>query len=170
MRAIGLGLLALLVAAAGFVAGTVVTRGRVERASALGAVPVTDPADPDIRTLVRLQERMAAALAPPDTAALESLIPDDWRGINAADVVLDRARARAILQQAAGSLVRVVDDSIQVRRYGNVAIMTLRETVTMRVEKTTTVGRLRMTEVWFKRGGNWQSVASQATVIPQLAG
>ncbi len=170
MRAIGLGLLALLVAAAGFVAGTVVTRGRVERASALGTVPVTDPADSDIRTLVRLQQRMAAALAPPDTVTLDSLIADDWRGINAADQLVDKATARAILREAAGSLVQVVDDSIQVRRYGNVAIMTLRETVTARVEQTTTVGRLRMTEIWFKRGGSWQPVASQATVIPQPAG
>jgi hypothetical protein len=106
-------------------------------------------------------------MAPLDSVALDTLLAEDFRGINAADQVLDRDTARRILRAAAGTLVRAVDESIQVRRYGNVAIVTLRETVTARVDTAMTVGRLRITGIWLKRGGSWRAVASQATVIPQ---
>jgi hypothetical protein len=160
-------LVACFVGAAGFGAGIVARQ--LMPASSLGSHPVVDPTDPDIRRLVQLQERIAASLAPLDSVALDTLIPEDSRGINAADQVLDKDTALRILRAAAGTLVRVVDDSIQVRRYGNVAIMTLRETVTARVDTAMTVGRLRMTEIWLKRGGSWRPVASQATLIPQPA-
>jgi len=114
---------------------------------------------------MRLQEQLAAALAPLDSVSLDTLIADDYRGINAGDLVLDKAIARAVRRAATGALIRVVDDSIQVRRYGDVAIMTLRETVTARDTDTTAVGRLRITEIWFKRGDRWRAVAGHATAI-----
>jgi hypothetical protein len=52
------------------------------------------------------------------------------------------------------------------RRYGDFAVMTLRETVTARANDSTAVGRLRLTEIWLKRDGRWQAIASHATVIP----
>ena len=169
MRAIGVVLIAGVVGVLGFLAGDQLGRRHLTGAGALDSQATVDPTDLDIRTLIQLQERMAAALAPPDTLALDTLIAADWRGINGADQVLDKAAARRILREAGSSLVRVVDDSIQVRRYGDLAIMTLRETVTMRVTNGTAVGRLRMTEVWLKRDGRWQGVASQAMVIGQPA-
>jgi len=167
MRTVHAVLVACLVGAAGLVTG--IAARQLMPASSFGSLPVVDPTDPDIRSLVQLQERIAASLAPLDSVALDTLIAEDWRGINAADQVLDKDTARRILRAATGTLVRVVDDSIQVRRYGNLAIVTLRETVTARVDNATTVGRLRMTEIWLKREGSWRAVASQATVIPQPA-
>jgi len=169
MRAIGVVLIAGIVGVLGLFAGEQLGRRAATGAASPDSLPTTDPADPDIRALIQLQERMAAALAPPDTVALDTLIAADWRGINGADQVLDKATARKILREAASSLVQVVDDSIQVRRYGQLAIMTLRETVTMRVENGSAVGRLRMTEVWLKRHGRWRAIASQAMVIGQPA-
>lgn len=169
MRTLHVVLVAFLVGAAGFGAGVAADRSHLVRVPSFGSRPVVDPVDPDIRTLVRLQEQLAAALAPLDSLVLDTLIADDWRGINAGDQVLDKAVGRKILREATGTLLRVVDDSIQVRRYGNLAIMTLRETVTARAGNATTVGRLRITEIWLKRDGNWRAVASQATVIAQPA-
>ena len=169
MRALHVVLVVSLVGVAGFGAGVAVGRSHLIRAPSLGSQPVADADDPDIRTLVQLQERLAAALAPLDSVALDTLIADDWRGINAGDQVLDKAVALKILREATGTLLSVVDDSIQVRRYGNVAVMTLRETVTARAGNATAVGRLRITEIWLKRDGHWRAVASQATVIAQPA-
>jgi hypothetical protein len=60
----------------------------------------------------------------------------------------------------------MVDDSIGVRRYGDVALMTLRESVTMRANGKESTGRLRITKVWFRRNGRWQAVGGQSTALP----
>ena len=60
----------------------------------------------------------------------------------------------------------MVDDSIAVRRYGDVALMTMRESVTIRVNDTESAGRLRITEIWLRRNGRWQVVGGQATALP----
>ena len=156
---------ALLLLAAGFVVGVGVARYH-QVPAALPATPITDPDNPDIQTLVRLQTRLAASFAPLDSGAIASLLAPDMRAINAADQVVDRATALSILRSAQGALVRVVDDSIQVRLYGPVAIMTLRESVTLRAGAGESTGQLRMTEVWFKRAGQWGAIGSQATVLP----
>jgi ketosteroid isomerase-like protein len=153
----------------GLVVGVVADWPLLRRGGVLETHAETDPADPEIRQLVELQERMAAALAPMDSVALDSLIADDYKGINAGDQSLDKAVAAAILRSASNTLVHVGDDSIQVRRYGDVAIMTLRETVTARAGDSTATGRLRITAIWFKRDGSWRAVGSHATVIANPA-
>lgn len=142
----------------------VVARARPMAVTA-SSPPITDPSDPDIRTLLRLQQQLAASLAPLDSLALDSLMADDMRAINAGDQVLDKAAALRMLRELSGTLLNVVDDSITVRRYGDVAVMTLRETMTVRADAGATVGRLRMTELWLKRDGRWRAVASHATII-----
>lgn len=154
----------LLVGAVGFGAGWGIAKSRLPAVTA-ASLPVTDPSDPDIRTLVGLQQHLAASLAPFDSLALDSLLPDDMRAINAGDQVLDKPTTLRMLRDLSGSLLNVVDDSILVRRYGDVAVMTLRETVTSRAASGAAVGRLRMTELWLKRDGQWRPVASQASIV-----
>lgn len=156
-------LVLVLVVAAAFAAGVFMGRGSM--VPALSSLPIEDSTDPDIRTLHGLQHRLAASLAPLDSVALDSIMADDMRAINAGDQVLDKAAALSMLRGLSGALVNVVDDSIAVRRYGDVAVMTLRETVTLRGDTGAMVGRLRMTVLWFKRDGRWQAVASQAMII-----
>ena len=155
----------LVVAAVGFLAGVAVGRHPLIGIS-LPSVPSTDLADPEIQALIRLQTKLAASLAPLDSLALDTLLAADMRAINAADQRLEKSTAIDMLRNVQAALLHVVDDSIQVRRYGLVALMTLRETVTIRAAAGESSGRLRMTEVWLKRDGRWQVVGSQATALP----
>jgi Domain of unknown function (DUF4440) len=150
----------------GFAVGLVVGRRALLSSPPLPRTAVTDSADSHARTLVALQQHLAAAFAPLDSVALDTLLADDIQAINAADQVIDKPTAIRVLRAAAGSLVKVVDDSIRVRRYGPVALMTLRETVTARTDSGEATGHLRMTEVWLRRDGRWRTVQSQASVIP----
>ena len=150
----------------GFAVGLVIGRRTLPSWPALPPTAVSDSADSHTRTLVALQYHLAAAFAPLDSVALDSLLADDIQAINAADQVIDKATAIQTLRAAAGSLVKVVDDSIRVRRYGPVALMTLRETVNARTDSGEATGHLRMTEVWLRRAGRWRAVQSQASVIP----
>jgi len=154
----------LLLAATGFGAGWGVAKSRLP-AFIASSLPVTDSSDPGIRTLLGLQQHLAASLAPFDSLALDSLLPDDMRAINAGDQVLDKATTLRMLRDLSGTLLNVVDDSILVRRYGDVAVMTLRETATFRADTGATVGRLRMSELWLKRDGRWRPVASHASIV-----
>jgi len=155
----------LVATAVGFLAGVAVGRHPLIGIS-LPSVPSTDLADPEIQALIRLQTKLAASLAPLDSLALDTLLAADMRAINAADQRLDKSTAIDMLRNVQAALLHVVDDSIQVRRYGPVALMTLRETVTIRAAAGESSGRLRMTEVWLKRDGRWQVVGSQATALP----
>lgn len=131
-----------------------------------GVAPVTEPSDPDIRELTRRQLALAAAIAPLDSVALDSLIASDVRMINAGDQVFHKTDIVRFLRTNGGAIARVVDDSILVRRYGDVALMTLRESVTIRANGKESTGRLRITEIWFRRGGRWQAVGGQSTALP----
>jgi hypothetical protein len=154
--------LALVAVAAGFFGASLVK----SPPAAPFAVPVTAADDPDNQTLIQLQEQLAAALAPVDSIALDTLLAHDFLAINAADQLLNKTAVVPTLRGMPVRLLRVVDDSIQVRRYGFMALMTLRETLTFRDNGTEQSARLRITEVWFKRGGRWQVVAGQALIIP----
>ena len=136
------------------------------RLGVAGETPVTDPADPDIRLLTQRQLAIAAAIAPLDSIALDSLIAPDVRMINAGDQVFQKGDIVRFLRANGGALIRVLDDSILVRRYGDVALMTLRESVTIRTHGKESTGRLRITEVWFRRGGRWQAVGGQSSALP----
>ena len=155
----------LVVAAVGFLAGVALGRHHPPGIS-LPSMPSTDSADSEIHVLIQLQTKLAASLAPLDSLALDTLLAADMRAINAADQLLEKRTAIDMVRDVQAALQHVVDDSIQVRRYGPVALMTLRETVTLRATAGTSSGRLRMTEVWLKRDGRWQAVGSQATALP----
>jgi uncharacterized protein (TIGR02246 family) len=133
---------------------------------ALDEAPTIDPADPDIQLLTRLQLTIAAAIAPLDSVALDSLIAPDVRMINAGDQVFGKADIVRFLRANGGPLVRVTDDSIAVRRYGDTAVMTMRESVLVRANGAESTGRLRITEVWLRRNGRWQVVGGQSTALP----
>jgi len=94
----------LLVGAVGFGAGWGIAKSRLPAVTA-ASLPVTDPSDPDIRTLVGLQQHLAASLAPFDSLALDSLLPDDMRAINAGDQVLDKPTTLRMLRDLSGSLL-----------------------------------------------------------------
>lgn len=56
-------------------------------------------------------------------------------------------------------------DDIKVRAYGETAVVTSRWTLKGTAKGKDISGQYRSTEVWVKRSGGWQEVASQATRI-----
>ena len=58
-------------------------------------------------------------------------------------------------------------DEVKVRVYGETAVVTSRWTLKGKGNGEDISGQYRGTEVWVKRAGNWQEVASQATRIVQ---
>ncbi len=156
-------LLALTVGAVGFAAGIALDP---QPSDALPETVVTDPVDPENQLLAQLQQRLARAIAPLDSAVIDSLSSHDFQGINAGGQVIDKAAVFRALANLPYELVHVVDDSIRVRRFGPFAIVTALETVSGRAATGPVTGQLRVFQVWVKRGERWQTVGSQAALVP----
>ncbi len=116
------------------------------------------------------ENRWSAAIAKHDTATIESMVAADFIGVNSKGKVQNRramlAEVKSDKDTYASTKVEKLDD---VHMYGaGVAVV-----VGMANEKGT--GKdgkafdrtYRFTDTWMDRGGNWQCIASQVTLVAQ---
>jgi ketosteroid isomerase-like protein len=99
-----------------------------------------------------------------DTAAIRRLLAEEYTGINSSGVLGDRASALRLPMNVTpmGQPIAGFDvDSVRVRVYGDVAVMTGIRRV--RSSDGSGEGGLRFTFVFIRRDNRWQLTASQAT-------
>ena len=113
---------------------------------------------------VEMNRRQALLAA--DTAALSRMLAPDFIEISRLGTV--RTRADNIRDIASGALhlTSVTYDSLTVRVYGDVAVLTgiADNTGTMRGFPFS--GKIRYTRVFVRRDGRWQAVLMQQTMMP----
>ena len=102
-----------------------------------------------------------------DRAAFDRIVADDVVITYGNGSVGNKSQAIAEIKVPADSSYSLTGDDIQVRVYGDTAVVTGRVT-----EKGTFNGRnlnsqSRYTDVWVRRNGRWQVVAAQNTRLPQ---
>lgn len=81
--------------------------------------------------------------------------------------VLTKNEDLAALTSPEYDLESLVNDEIQVRVFGDVALATARGTAKGRYQGQDASGQFRYLRVWIKRRGRWQAVAAQSTNIPK---
>lgn len=112
-----------------------------------------------------LETRRREALLAADTVALSRLLAPDFVEISRFGTV--RTRADNIRDIASGALhlISINYDSLTVRVYGDVAVLTgiADNTGTMRGFPFS--GRIRYTRVFVRLGGRWQAVLMQQTPV-----
>lgn len=105
-----------------------------------------------------------------DTATLARILADDFVYTDASGAVLDRSqylmtliKAPDMTQQSSSS------EDLKVRFYGDAAVITGRSSWKGRSRGKGQFinAQYRFTDVWVKRQGSWQAVATQATTIAQ---
>jgi ketosteroid isomerase-like protein len=69
-------------------------------------------------------------------------------------------RAAAAASPAQPAVVRYEKDDVRVVRHGDTAVTTYRFGVTVRADDQEVTRRYRTTNVWIRRGGDWQVVAA----------
>ncbi len=102
-----------------------------------------------------------------DRAAFDRIVADEVVITYGNGSVGNKSQAIAEIKAPADSSYSLTGDDIQVRVYGDTAVVTGRVT-----EKGTFNGRnlnsqSRYTDVWVRRNGRWQVVAAQNTRLPQ---
>jgi ketosteroid isomerase-like protein len=106
------------------------------------------------------------ALLAADTVALSKLLAPDFIEISRLGTV--RTRADNIREIATGALrlLTIKYDSVSVRSYGDVALLTAIADNTGEFRGMPFSGKIRYTRVFVRRDGRWQAVLMQQTMMP----
>ena len=123
----------------------------------------------EVAELLRgIEGRLATAWVVGDRSFIEQILADDWSVTDLTGRVLKKAE---VLAEAFGSkdrkVVSMQIDEINVRSFGDWAIVTGRTQAAGEYQGEVAEVTLRFTDVFAYRDGNWQAVASQATLISQ---
>ena len=115
----------------------------------------------------RLERQWFESYVRGDRAAFDLIVADDAVMTYGNGKVGNKSEAIAEIKAPADASYSLTSDDVQVRLYGDTAIVTGRVT-----EKGTFNGRSlnsqsRYTDVWVRRNGRWQVVAAQSTRLPQ---
>jgi hypothetical protein len=115
-----------------------------------------------------IEERLATAWVDGDRFFIEQILSDDWTVIDLAGRILNKAD---VLEEAFDSedrkIVSMHIDELSVRLFEGWAIVRGRTQAAGEYQGVVAEVRLRFTDVFAYRQGNWQVVASQATLIEQ---
>jgi ketosteroid isomerase-like protein len=120
----------------------------------------------DAEHLADVEQQIAGAWLARDQPAIEAVLATDWSVTDAAGQVLTREQ---VLDEFFGSLDRVVEtmvvDDVHVRAFGDAAVVTGRTRASGSYRGTRAEVTLRFTDVFVRREGRWQAVASHASAV-----
>jgi len=115
-----------------------------------------------------IEERLGRAWVEGDRSFIEQILADDWSVTDLTGRVLKKAE---VLEEAFGAkdrkVLSMLIDEISVRSFEDWAIVTGRTQAAGEYRGEAAEVTLRFTDVFVYRNGNWQVVASQATLINQ---
>jgi len=115
------------------------------------------------------ENRWSAAIAKHDTATIESMVAADFIGVNPKGKVQNRRAMLAETKSDTDTYTSMKAEKLDVHMYGpSVAVVvgTANEKGTGKDGKAFD-RTYRFTDTWMDRGGNWQCIASQVTLVGQ---
>jgi ketosteroid isomerase-like protein len=115
--------------------------------------------------LKKLETDRAAAAVKGDAATLEKQTSDDYTFINLYGQMSDKSQMVNAFKTGQTKLTSDELSDMKVRVYGSTAVMTGKAEVNGTLGGKDTSGQIMFTRVYVKKGGSWQSVAFQQTLI-----
>ena len=119
-----------------------------------------------------LERAWSTAFLKHDTAAIASILADDYVGIDGRGVVSDKSQeieeAKAPAAGAPPTAFLVLSESlsgVRVRLYGDAAVLTATNTARVSDRGEETMVRYRRTTVYVRRNGKWQCVSFHGSRI-----
>ena len=117
--------------------------------------------------ITRLERDWAAAIVTKDLATLDRLLADDFNETSPTAYTLPKSQAIEDLKSGNYTVKKMDLDEISVNVYGDTAV-----SFTSQDEKSTyagkdTSGHYHFTDVWVKKDGRWQVVASHGSRFDQ---
>ncbi|MFY9553139.1 MAG: nuclear transport factor 2 family protein [Blastocatellia bacterium] len=114
-----------------------------------------------------IENRLAKAWIDGDRQTVDSILASDWSVIDMTGHVLTKAQ----VMKEFGSGDRRIEsgsiDEVAVRRFGDIAVVTGRSMLSGTYKGNRVSVVQRFTDIFAKRDGRWQAVASQGTQVAQ---
>ena len=104
-----------------------------------------------------------------DATALAPLLADDWLLTHSDGRTQHKADYLQELATRQRRNTRIDNEDVQVRRYGDSAVITGTSVQAAVSDGKPWQGRFRFTRVWVQRDGRWQMVASQSSRLAEPA-
>ena len=126
------------------------------------------PAGPE-QALVKLENDWSQASIKRDGATLQQFYADEYIFTDADGMTSTKAKEIANLTSGAFRLTAYRFEDVRVRVYGEIAVVTGRNTIkgTWEDIERDISGPYRFTDVFVRRNGRWQCVASQSSRITE---
>jgi ketosteroid isomerase-like protein len=119
------------------------------------------------RELEQIERQLAATWKKGDCEAWGAMLAPEWSVIHITGNVMTKLQALEICRAQKPLLESLASDELSVRSFGDAAVVTGRTSATTSGDKRETV-TLRFTDVFIRREGRWQVVASHATrIVPE---
>jgi hypothetical protein len=115
------------------------------------------------QTIAQLERAWVSAIVDKDVIMLEQLLAPEFNGTGPNAVMYSRAVAIADLKSGAYVVDRMSLDEISVNVFGDTAVAFTSQEEKSRYGDTDFSGHYHFTNVWVKRNGNWQVVASHGS-------
>jgi ketosteroid isomerase-like protein len=114
--------------------------------------------------LNRIEQELAATWRKGDCSAWGATLAPEWAVTHIDGSVITKAEALRMCKAPRPPIEELTIDQVSVRAYGDAAVVTGRTTMTTGGEKPATL-RIRFTDVFIRRAGRWQVVASHASQL-----
>ena len=132
--------------------------------SAATAPRVAPAAAEDVEAAITQLERdWVQAILTKDPAALDRLLAEEFNGTSPTGDTYRKSYAVEDLKSGKYVVESMDLDEISVNSYGDVAVAFTSQVEKSRYAGRDTGGRYRVTDVWAKKDGRWQAVASHGT-------
>jgi ketosteroid isomerase-like protein len=123
------------------------------------------PAAPVEQTLMQLERDWTQASLKKDIDALNRIMADDWVAIDFQGKTVTKAQTLANLKAGLPATQAAGLGEMKVRVFGDTAVVTGSDTEKSSSKGKDVVEKYLWTDVFVKRNGRWQAVASQSTRV-----
>ena len=115
-----------------------------------------------------LEHKYSDAVMRQDVAAIGNLLADDFVATSSRGEIRDKAKEIDDIKPSPDFKMEGFSlDDIEVRLFGDTAVVTGRSTLRVAFRGQSSTSAFRYTRVYVKRHGRWQVVAQQLTRLPQ---
>jgi len=120
------------------------------------------------KMIAKMEDDWAAALLNADLATIDRIEAPDYTLADQDGNLMTRAQSDAELKAGDYKATAFKNDEVKVRVYGDTAIVSGLETETSTYKGKDSSGQYRFTDVFVKRDGAWQAVATHTSKVAKM--
>ena len=119
------------------------------------------------RELLKVNKEYDEGLVRGDTSALDRIFGKEFIYTSTSGEVVNKSQQLELIRSGQMKIEAGASDDVQVRLYGNMALVIGSFKAKGQFKGQAFDSTERYTSVWVKRGGRWQLVAEQGTLVPK---